>query len=53
MLVAKAFLVDFKHCKIDRIIRDALRKKELETIGVVYYRVIRYSPSTTTCCPHL
>ncbi|OQR99914.1 hypothetical protein ACHHYP_03940 [Achlya hypogyna] len=39
-LVAKAFLVDFKLCKIDRIIRDALRKKELETIGVVYYRVI-------------
>ncbi|KAH9146376.1 hypothetical protein AeRB84_009746 [Aphanomyces euteiches] len=39
-LVAKAFAVDFRHCKIDRIVRDPDRKKELEAAGVGHYRAI-------------
>ncbi|KAF0699117.1 Aste57867_10319 [Aphanomyces stellatus] len=39
-LVAKAFAVDFKHCKIDRIVRDAARKKDLEAAGALHFKAI-------------
>ncbi|ETV99412.1 hypothetical protein H310_08108 [Aphanomyces invadans] len=41
-LVAKAYAVDFKHTKVDRIVRDPDRRRELEAAGAIHYRAITH-----------
>ncbi|RQM27113.1 hypothetical protein B5M09_006101 [Aphanomyces astaci] len=44
-LVAKAYAVDLKHSKVDRIVRDVDRRRELEAAGAIHYRAITYDTS--------
>ncbi|RHZ08275.1 hypothetical protein DYB37_008284 [Aphanomyces astaci] len=41
-LVAKAYAVDLKHSKVDRIVRDVDRRRELEAAGAIHYRAITH-----------